>query len=309
MTSIRPQLHFSLIAALAVGACASEAPSAELIAARNAYAEATRSAAQRLAPAKVLAAKQALDAAERVHADDARSTREKAYAYAAERAAKTAIAYGNVAEAEQRKAQAEQRYTELQGTLRQRAESELDRTKRVLQEKDETLAAKDEALSAKDQALTEREKELQAERDARLEAEEEAKAAVESLKEIAMVKEEERGMVITLSGEVLFETGKATLLPIARQRLTQVANALKESTDKTITILGHTDNRGSDDFNLRLSQDRADAVRQFLISQDIEPSRVRAEGKGEREPIAENRSPEGRANNRRVEIVLSNDNA
>lgn len=302
MTSIRPQLYFSLVAALAVGACASKAPSAELIAARNAYAEATRSAAQRLSPARVLAAKQALDAAERVHDDDAQSTREKALAYAAERAAKTAIAYGNVAEAEQRKAQAERRYVELQGSMRQQAESELDQTKRVLQQKDETLAAKDQALSARD-------KELQAERDARFKAEAEAKAAVDSLKEIAMVKEEERGVVITLSGEVLFETGRATLRPIARRRLTQVANALKESTDKTITILGHTDNRGSDDFNLRLSQDRADAVRQFLISQDIEPSRVRAEGKGEREPIAENSSPEGRANNRRVEIVLSHDNA
>jgi outer membrane protein OmpA-like peptidoglycan-associated protein len=222
----------------------------------------------------------------------------------AEREARLAMAHGNIAAAKQSQEASEKRYVELQGDLRKDAESALDHTKQVLQGTQNQLSQKDQALAQKDLTLAEKEAALAEEKLAREQAEAEASAAVESLKKIAAVKEDERGLVITLSGEVLFETGKATLLPLARQRLEQVATALKDNSERTITILGHTDSRGSDSLNLRLSQERADAVRQFMVGQNIEPSRIRAVGKGELEPIATNENPEGRANNRRVEIVL-----
>jgi outer membrane protein OmpA-like peptidoglycan-associated protein len=119
------------------------------------------------------------------------------------------------------------------------------------------------------------------------------------------LREEQRGLVLTLSGSVLFSSGKATLLPSAQDRLTQVAEALRESKHQLITIEGHTDSRGSLSFNQVLSAQRAEAVRHFLVSRGIAPERIRAVGMGPDRPVAENRTAEGRANNRRVEIVLS----
>ncbi len=117
--------------------------------------------------------------------------------------------------------------------------------------------------------------------------------------------EEQRGTVITLSGSVLFATNQSTLLPIARQNLVSVANALKMTPeDRNIVVEGHTDSRGTDEHNMRLSHERASAVREFLVSQGVEPTRIQAVGRGESVPIADNSSPEGRANNRRVEIVI-----
>jgi outer membrane protein OmpA-like peptidoglycan-associated protein len=126
-----------------------------------------------------------------------------------------------------------------------------------------------------------------------------------SLSKIAQVKEEQRGVVITLDGQVLFVTGKAELLPIARDRLNEVAKSLKElDDDKLVSIEGFTDSRGADDMNQKLSQDRANAVRDYLASQGVKAEKLRAIGRGEANPVASNDTPEGRANNRRVEIVI-----
>jgi len=125
------------------------------------------------------------------------------------------------------------------------------------------------------------------------------------LSKIAQIKEEQRGTVITLDGQVLFVTGKAELLPIARDRLNQVAKSLKDlDDDKLVSIEGFTDSRGADDTNLKLSQDRANAVKDYLVSQGVKAEKLRAVGRGEASPIASNDTPEGRANNRRVEIVI-----
>jgi len=95
-------------------------------------------------------------------------------------------------------------------------------------------------------------------------------------------------------------------LPIAERQLAKVAEALKEQDEsKTIVVEGHTDSRGSDAANLRLSQERAETVLLFLVGQGVDSQRIRAVGKGERNPIASNRTAEGRANNRRVEIIVS----
>ena len=112
-------------------------------------------------------------------------------------------------------------------------------------------------------------------------------------------------MVITLSGSVLFASAKSDLLPDAQSKLSDVANALaKQDPDSKIVVEGHTDSQGGASFNQDLSQKRAESVRQYLISRGIASDRVTAQGFGPSRAIADNGSAEGRANNRRVEIVV-----
>jgi len=110
---------------------------------------------------------------------------------------------------------------------------------------------------------------------------------------------------ITLSRSGLFAADKSTLLPEAKTRLGQVATALLETKERRLAIEGYTDSRGSDAYNLDLSQRRADAVRAYLISNGYPPDLIVAHGAGKAMPIADNATSEGRANNRRVEIVIT----
>jgi outer membrane protein OmpA-like peptidoglycan-associated protein len=131
------------------------------------------------------------------------------------------------------------------------------------------------------------------------------KAAEESLAQLAQVKQEERGTVITLSGSVLFPSDKAELLPEAQQRLAEVAKALNsQSPNAQIVIEGHSDGKGSKTYNLELSARRAEAVRNYLVTQGIASNRISSQGLGFSHPISDNKTAEGRANNRRVEIVV-----
>ena len=119
-------------------------------------------------------------------------------------------------------------------------------------------------------------------------------------------KQTEKGLVLSLSGSVLFETNKSTLLPAAQQRLTGVAKALKDDDKHTFDVMGFTDSTGPKDLNDRLSKQRADSVRSFLVAQGVPSDRIRSEGMGPANPVADNASPEGRADNRRVEILVEN---
>ena len=129
------------------------------------------------------------------------------------------------------------------------------------------------------------------------------KEANDALAKLA-AKEEERGLVITLSGSVLFRSNDATLLPAAQTRLDQVAAALVAK-GRDVTVEGYTDSRGSQATNLNLSQRRAESVRGYLVSRGFPTERIVARGMGPDRPIAENTNAEGRANNRRVEIVIA----
>jgi outer membrane protein OmpA-like peptidoglycan-associated protein len=112
-------------------------------------------------------------------------------------------------------------------------------------------------------------------------------------------------MVITLSGSVLFTSGSATLLPAAQLKLNDVADALtQQDPESTMVVEGHTDSQGSAASNQDLSQRRAQAVRDYLVSRGIAGDRVTSQGFGPSRSIADNASAEGRANNRRVEIVV-----
>jgi len=125
-----------------------------------------------------------------------------------------------------------------------------------------------------------------------------------ALSELGRVREEQGATVLTLSGEILFRTGQSELRPEARQRLEAVANALKTHPGAEIVVEGYTDSRGREEYNRQLSQRRANAVRSFLVEQGVSPQRIRAVGHGESQPVASNATPEGRADNRRVEIVV-----
>lgn len=118
-------------------------------------------------------------------------------------------------------------------------------------------------------------------------------------------KETERGLVVTL-GDLLFATGKSQLREGASNHLNKLAAFLQSNPDRTVMIEGHTDSVGSEALNASLSQQRADAVKSYLLRQGIGASRLEAVGKGEGSPIASNDSVSGRQQNRRVEIIIVN---
>lgn len=113
----------------------------------------------------------------------------------------------------------------------------------------------------------------------------------------------ERGMVITL-GDLLFETGKSELKSSTVSNLDKLSAFLTENQDRTLIIEGYTDNVGSDEYNLGLSQRRAESVQLYLVKKGIASDRMIVSGKGETGPVATNDSPMGRQQNRRVEVVL-----
>lgn len=126
----------------------------------------------------------------------------------------------------------------------------------------------------------------------------------QSLEGVAQVKQDARGVILTLTGGVLFESGKDALLPDAEKKLDTLAQVLQQTPDAKFTVEGHTDSQGSTEYNQALSQRRADAVKDYLASKGLSAGNIEAVGRGEQNAIASNGSPEGRANNRRVEVVL-----
>ena len=112
-----------------------------------------------------------------------------------------------------------------------------------------------------------------------------------------------RGMVVTLE-DVLFEVNGAALQPGAQTELLRLADYLKRNPDRKALIEGHTDNTGGSDYNLQLSQLRAQSVESYLVSSGVPADRTRAIGYGETRPEAPNDSATGRQQNRRVEIVI-----
>ncbi|QSP94176.1 OmpA family protein [Marinobacter salinisoli] len=116
----------------------------------------------------------------------------------------------------------------------------------------------------------------------------------------------ERGMVLTL-GDVLFDVGKADLKPSAQRTIDQLAQFMKQYEERRVRVEGYTDSTGDEGFNQRLSEQRAMSVYDALLSEGISSSRVEVEGYGEAYPVASNDTSAGRQENRRVEIVISDE--
>jgi outer membrane protein OmpA-like peptidoglycan-associated protein len=116
-------------------------------------------------------------------------------------------------------------------------------------------------------------------------------------------KQTERGLVVTL-GDVLFEVDRAELKPGAERSLSELVQVLRENSNSTVVIEGHTDSTGTRSYNMSLSQRRADSVRNYLIGQGIAAQRITAAGLGPDYPVASNNDAAGRQQNRRVELVI-----
>ena len=129
------------------------------------------------------------------------------------------------------------------------------------------------------------------------------KAALENQLSELQAKETARGMMLTL-GDVLFVSGKAELQPGAIEPINQLVGFLKQHTEKTIIIEGHTDNTGSSAFNTKLSLKRAEYVQSALLQRGIPAYKITAIGLGKSQPIATNTTEQGRKQNRRVEIII-----
>ena len=112
-------------------------------------------------------------------------------------------------------------------------------------------------------------------------------------------------IILNMPNNVTFDSSSANLKPAGANTLTGVAMVLKEYNKTAVNVLGFTDSTGSQDLNMRLSQQRADSVASALITQGVAANRIRTQGMGPANPIASNSTAEGKAQNRRVEITLS----
>src|SRR5262245_26845300 len=191
-----------------------------------------------------------------------------------------------------------------------------NRNAQIANEKILTAQAKDdvEKGTAERQAVLTEARQLEADRNAQQaraataqaqSAEERAKALERELADLKG-KKTDRGIVVTL-GDVLFDTGKATLKPGAYATVDRLATVLKEDSSRKVLIEGHTDNVGSDEYNQELSERRAQAVQAALFERGVDASQISTVGKGETTPVASNDTPAGRQQNRRVELVFQAD--
>ncbi len=130
------------------------------------------------------------------------------------------------------------------------------------------------------------------------------KQAIEDAIPDANVERTQDGLQVMFAGDLLFDSGSSGLSPGAYSRMRTLAETLRNYPDTRVKITGHTDSQGAEAFNLKLSEERADAVRRLLIAEGVEAHRVTAIGMGESLPVASNETAAGRQQNRRVEITL-----
>ena len=120
----------------------------------------------------------------------------------------------------------------------------------------------------------------------------------------AEVQRRDDSLLVNFSSQLLFDSGKSQLESGAYDRLRSLARTLNNYPESQVIVKGHTDSVGDENFNQRLSEDRADRVRAFLVSEGVSPSRITAIGFGESMPVASNDNEAGRQQNRRVEIEI-----
>jgi outer membrane protein OmpA-like peptidoglycan-associated protein len=216
---------------------------------------------------------------------DARTNEAQVQRDSAERARLAAVTERDAAEAARRQAEAARLQAEASRTQADASRIQAEAARRTAQEQ---LAA---AEAARQQAEAER---------ARATSLEAQMAALQA-------KQTNRGMVLTL-GDVLFDTGLATLKPGAIRTVDQLADFLKSNAERKVLVEGHTDSVGSDSFNRELSERRAQALSQALVERQVAADRIQVSGLGEFYPVADNGNAAGRQQNRRVEVIFSDAN-
>jgi outer membrane protein OmpA-like peptidoglycan-associated protein len=299
----------TLAVALLAAACATVTPP-ELISARAAYARASAGPAAQLKPAELHKAKGSLDAAETSFVAEKDSQKTIDLAYIAERNVELVESQTRSAQSAQTLAAAKRTYEDKQRVLAKNTKTALVDTRKQLTEARNGQAQEAQQLDVEHAARAEADTKAAASEQRAAASEQKAIAsdlrateANDALAKLA-AKDEARGLVITLSGGVLFRSNESALLPAAQTKLDDVATALI-SKGQTVVVEGYTDSKGSQSRNRDLSQQRADSVRSYLVSRGFPAEKIVAKGMGPDRPVAENTSAEGRANNRRVEIVVA----
>lgn len=274
---------------------------------------AAKEATQTAEEARVMAVKQKAEddaqaasaaATAKARADAEAEGRRRADAEAAQKAAEQARlqAEKDRAEAQQAKAEAERMKQEAlaaaQDAARQKEEAEKAKAEAIQQQ--QALAA--DAAQAHADAQKAEGLRQQAER----EKQDLRERLLQQLNQILATRDSARGLVANMS-DVLFRSGSYELAPGARERLAKVSGIILAYPSLHVSVEGHTDSVGGDEYNQSLSELRAQAVRDYFVQQGITSSSIEAHGFGKTAPIAGNDTPEGRQQNRRVELVLSGD--
>ena len=207
------------------------------------------------------------------------------------------IANEQAAAAAKAKAQAEAKATEDAAQAKQKANEEAARQSELAAAKQAQLKAEADAAQAKanaSQAEAERTRNAAAALRAQL---------LEQFNRVLTTRDTSRGLVVNM-GDVLFATGKYDLRQEAQIALAKLSGIILSHPGLNLKIEGYTDSVGTDEFNLKLSNQRADAVREYLINQGLTDTNVTASGLGKSDPVASNDTPTGRQQNRRVEIIV-----
>jgi len=309
----------------------------ELFEARNAVRIARNASADKYAPVALANAEHSLQQAEdayrakakssvATYARDASQTAEDARVMSLKKQEEERLAREASEREAQARAQAAAEAQRRQQAEQDRAKAEADRGEAERMRKEAELAAQ-QAEQAKAEAEAARQAALAQQQQLAVEAEKARAAAAEAdrlrqqaekektdlrarllqqLNAVLETHDTARGLIANM-GDVLFQIGKYELKPEARERLAKVSGILLAYPSLKVAIEGHTDSVGTDEFNQRLSEQRAESVRDYLVAQGVSAPSITARGLGKMQPIASNDTPDGRQRNRRVELVLSGD--
>jgi outer membrane protein OmpA-like peptidoglycan-associated protein len=230
--------------------------------------------------------------------EEARIKAERDAAAAKARADAEAQAATEAAEAKHKADEEAQRQAELSAARQAQMKAEADAAAVRAQAEQDALKAKEAAANA-DAARAN----ADAER-ARQQANALRAQLLEQFNRILETRDTPRGLVVNM-GDVLFDFGKYNLRPEAREKLARLSGIVLGHPGLNLAVEGYTDNVGTDEINMTLSQKRAEAVRSYLLEQGLADANVTAQGLGKSSPVADNSTPAGRQKNRRVEIVVS----
>jgi outer membrane protein OmpA-like peptidoglycan-associated protein len=320
------KLSLATVMVAALAACQTT-PSAnpDLAAARSAFEQARSNPyAARAAAVDLERAQQSLRRAEAAAANRADKEEVQELAYVARRRAEAVSALADQAQSEERLQQAgserdkvrlEARTREAEAAAQralaaqaaaQRAQADARVAQgQVAQSRQEADAARRQATEQTDAARRQAAEQTEA---ARRQAAEQVQHAAQLERDLQALraKPTERGLVVTM-GDVLFASGRAELQPGAKRNVDQLANVIKQYPERRVMVEGFTDSQGSEEANLELSQRRAEAFRQELLSAGVPADRIDVQAHGEALPVASNATAAGRQQNRRVEVVFSDE--
>jgi len=251
--------------------------------------------ANQAASSDLAAARDALQQADNAYQDKEELDVIEHYAYLAQRHADVGEQRIEEAHAKETVAQGELERNRVLLQSREREAARLEEQNRIAQSRNQEAEQRNLALATQAEA---------AQRQA-ADASNRAQQLESELSNL-QAKQTERGLVLTL-GDVLFDTAQATLKPGAASTMDRLAEFMRDNGGRQVKVEGHTDARGDETYNIGLSERRATAVREALLERGIEAQRIRTIGLGEGYPVASNDTQAGMQQNRRVEIVISDE--